>query len=163
MHTDYRKILQRLNVRISQPFTGNQSSGMTLIEIIIVVALLGTLMAYLVQTLTTTADHAKEDQVKLAMGNITQSLMLYRVHNHSYPTSDKGLDALMNNPGDSKTWRGPYIEKEKLQDPWGKEFHYESDGKVYKIISGGIDETFDTPDDLTYPAAADAAGGAAKE
>jgi general secretion pathway protein G len=162
MRKQLRDMMQRLNTGFRRPFAENISSGMTLIEIIIVVALLGTLMTYLVRTLTTTADEAKVDQTRLAMGNITQALQMYRVHNHKYPASDKGLDALLNNPGDSKTWRGPYIEKEKLQDPWGQEFHYESDGRAYKIISGGIDEQFDTPDDIHYPTEENK-GEAAKE
>jgi general secretion pathway protein G len=147
-----KKFGQNLRRILTRPFDGSQSSGMTLIEIIIVVALLGTLMTYLIRQLTSTADAAKEDQAKLAMGQIAQSLQIYRVHNHTFPPSDRGLDALLNNPGDSKTWRGPYIEKEKLQDPWGHEFQYESDGRKYKMTSGGIDEQLGTSDDVSYPA-----------
>ncbi len=151
MSKNLKVFVRELRAGLLRPFSSHSASGMTLIEIIIVVALLGTLMTYLVTTLTTTADEAKRDQAKLAMGNISQALQLYRVHNSKYPPSDKGLDALVNNPGDVKSWRGPYIEKEKLLDPWQKDFRYESDGRVYKMTSGGIDEEFDTPDDVTYP------------
>jgi general secretion pathway protein G len=131
--------------------------GMSLIEIIIVVALLGTLMAYMVSNLIGQSEEAKKDQTKLAMGVIQQSLQMYRIHTNKYPTTDQGLNALMTNPGDTKSWRGPYIEANKLKDPWQNDFHYESDGKNFKIISAGPDGQFGTDDDISYPEA-DAGG-----
>lgn len=130
---------------------GDGQKGMTLIEIIIVIALLGTLMTILVTNITSQQDAAKEDQARIAMGNISQALQLYRVHNNKYPTTAQGLDALVNNPGDSKRWRGPYIEKEKLVDPWQVPFDYNSDGRKYQIISGGSDGTLGTDKDIYYP------------
>lgn len=128
-------------------------SGMSLIEIIIVVALLGTLMAYMVSNLTGQADQAKIDTARLAMGNIDQKLQMYRIHNSKYPTTDQGLNALMTAPGDAKGWRGPYIEADKLVDPWDQPFTYEcSDGRTFKIMSGGPDQQSGTSDDIVYPA-----------
>lgn len=131
----------------------NGQAGMSLIEIIIVVALLGTLMAYMVSNLIGTSENAKIDQTKLAMGVIQQSLQLYRIHNNKYPTTDQGLNALLTNPGDSKSWRGPYIEPNKLKDPWSADFSYESDGRNFKIISPGGNGTLGDEDDITYPEA----------
>jgi len=128
--------------------------GMSLIEIIIVVALLGTLMAYMVSNLMDQADQAKVDSTKLAMGNIDQKLQMYRIHNNKYPTTDQSLNALMTAPGDAKGWRGPYIEANKLVDPWDQPFTYEcSDGRNFKIISGGKDQQVGTEDDIVYPEA----------
>ena len=125
--------------------------GMSLIEIIIVVALLGTLMAYMVSNLINTSEEAKKDQTKLGMGVIQQSLQMYRIHNNRYPTQDQGLNSLLTNPGNAKNWRGPYIEDNKLSDPWGERFTYESDGRQYKIISGGPDLAVGTEDDIVFP------------
>lgn len=126
--------------------------GMSLIEIIIVVALLGTLMAYMVSNLIGQADQAKVDSAKLAMGSIDQKLQMYRIHNSKYPTTDQGLNALMTAPGDAKGWRGPYIEANKLVDPWDQPFTYEcSDGRVFKIMSAGPDQQVGTSDDIVYP------------
>ena len=125
--------------------------GMTLIEIIIVIALLGSLMAILVTNLSNTADKAREDQTRVSMGNIAQALQIYRVHNNKYPTTAQGLDALVSDPGENKRWRGPYIEKEKLKDPWGNAYDYTSDGRKYEIISAGSDGQFGTDKDLFYP------------
>ena len=132
--------------------------GMSLIEIIIVVALLGTLMAYMVSNLIGASEEAKKDQTKLAMSVIQQSLQMFRIHNNKYPTSDQGLKALLENPGDLKSWRGPYVEPNKLKDPWGGDFTYESDGRNFKIQSPGPDGTLGNDDDITYPAAGDAKG-----
>lgn len=134
--------------------------GMSLIEIIIVVALLGTLMAYMVSNLIGQSEEAKKDQTRLAMGVIQQSLQMYRIHNNKYPTTEQGLKALLENPGDSKSWRGPYIEPNKLKDPWQADFAFDGDGRAFKIISGGPDNTIGNEDDITYPDAAEAAGPA---
>ena len=122
--------------------------GMTLIEIMLVVALLASLMAYLVSNIAGTADRAKEDQAKIAMsGPIANALNMYRIHTNKFPTTDKGLDALVTDTGDKK-WRGPYIDAGKLKDPWDNEFDYESDGRSFKITSGGIDGQIGTEDDV---------------
>jgi general secretion pathway protein G len=110
-------------------------------------------MAYMVSNLICQSEEAKKDQTKLAMGVIQQSLQMYRIHNNKYPTTDQGLNALMTNPGDVKSWRGPYIEQNKLQDPWNTPFSYESDGRQFKIISGGPDTQVGNEDDITYPEA----------
>ena len=144
-----RKIFKR---RSKLAFMASGERGMTLIEIIIVVALLGTLMTYLVRQVTSMDESAREDQAKLAMGNIAQSLQAYKAHNSRYPTTEQGLDALLNNPGDSKKWRGPYIDENKLVDPWEQAFEYESNGRQFKIISPGIDGQSGSEDDITSPA-----------
>jgi general secretion pathway protein G len=139
--------VQSLHARLARPLATGER-GMSLIEIIIVVALLGTLMAYMVSNLIGQSEEAKKDQTKLAQGVISQSLQMYRIHNNKYPPD---LNALLTNPGDTKSWRGPYIEANKLKDPWGNDFKYESDGRNYKIISPGPDGQFGNEDDISYP------------
>lgn len=129
----------------------SDESGMTLIEIIIVITLLVSLMAYLATNLMSTSESAKEDQAKLAMGGIQQALQIYRVHNNKYPDSSAGLNALLTAPSDAKNWRGPYIEANKLKDPWGNDFAYESDGRTIKMTSAGSDGQMGTGDDISFP------------
>lgn len=138
---------------LGRPFVkGSSKKGMTLIEIIIVVALLGTLMAILVRNLTKSADEARIDQAKIGMQSLEQNLQMFRIHTNKYPTTAQGLDALVRDPGGNKKWRGPYTEENKLVDPWGTKFQYESDGsRSYRITSAGPDQTFGTADDISIP------------
>ena len=149
------KNVQRLWIRSKElalrPFKGEREKGMTLIEIIIVIALLGTLMTILVTNIVGTSDEAKKDQARIAVGGIAQALQLYRVHNNRYPNTAESLDALVIDPGTSKRWKGPYIEKNKLTDPWGTAYDYTSDGRKYEITSAGIDGTMGTEEDIHYP------------
>jgi general secretion pathway protein G len=145
----YRTQIQPVLARPFGPHEGKK--GMTLIEIIIVVALLATLMAILVTNITKQGDEARVDQARIGMGGIAQALQMYRVHNNSYPTTQQGLGALVTDPGNASRWRGPYIEKEKLLDPWSNEYGYESDGRKFQIISGGLDGQIGGADDIFYP------------
>jgi general secretion pathway protein G len=153
-----KNLHSKLTQVLSPRFLQQGERGMSLIEIIIVVALLGTLMAYMVSNLIGQSEEAKKDQTKLAMGVIQQSLQMYRVHNNRYPTTDQGLKSLIENPGNAKAWRGPYIEANKLKDPWDGEFSYDSDGSAIKIISGGPNGSVGDEDDIVYPEQATAAG-----
>jgi general secretion pathway protein G len=109
------------------------------------------IMTIVIRQLTTQQDEAMRDAAKLGMVNVQQALQLYRVHNHRFPTTDQQLRALVQNPGNAPKWRGPYIEEEKLRDPWGNELQYESDGRTFKLTSGGPDGTIGNEDDVTYP------------
>lgn len=141
-----RNALAKYRDRLGMPPMKNASLGMTLIEIIIVVALLATLMAVLVTNVIERSDTAKEDAAKIGMSKLAQGLQLYKVHNNRYPTTDQGLDALLNNPGGSKRWRGPYVAPGELNDPWGEQYEYESEtGANFKIITNSSGKR------LTYP------------
>jgi general secretion pathway protein G len=137
--------------KISLPGRGSER-GFTLIEIIFVIALLGGLMAILLRAIQGPAEKARADEARLAMGGpITQGLQMYQIHNHKFPTSDQGLKALLSDPGDVKGWAGPYVTEGQLVDPWSNEYSYESDGRNYKIRSGGPDGVLDSADDISFP------------
>lgn len=126
-------------------------AGMSLIEIIIVIALMGTLMTIVISKLTGAQDEAMRDAARLSMQQLDQTLQMYKVHNYKYPTTDEGLQALVRAPGSAKRWRGPYTDDKKLNDPWGQPFGYESDGQTFKITSGGEDQQLGSGDDVSYP------------
>ena len=149
--------MEKVLSKFLKPFQGQgRQKGMSLIEIIIVIALMGTLMAIVLTNLTGKQEQAMVDAARLAMAQLDNDLQMYKVHNYKYPSTDDGLQALITAPSNASKWRGPYTEKKKLKDPWGIEFNYESDGRTFKVISGGPDQSIGTEDDVTYPDDSDA-------
>jgi general secretion pathway protein G len=141
-----------LSKMLTTPFHGCAKAGMSMIEIMIVIALIGTLLTFIMRNVFQAADSAKSDQAKIGMNMLVQDLQRFRLDNNKYPTSEQGLNALVSNPGgDVKNWRGPYTEENKLNDPWGGPFQYESDGRTVKMTSAGPDQQMGTADDILYP------------
>jgi len=146
--------INRNAVALSRPFVSLKEAGMSLIEIMIVIALIGTLLTIIMRNVMDSAERAKADQAKIGMNMLFQDLQRYRLDNNKYPTTEQGLNALVTNPGgDVKNWRGPYTEENRIVDPWSNPFQYESDGRTVKMTSGGSDGTVGTDDDISYPEA----------
>ena len=137
----------------SFPFLGsfgrNIQSGMSLIEIIIVIALIGVIMGVVVTNVVDTQCQQMNKAAELKMNKLGQNLQRYYIDMHRYPTTEQGLDALLEAPGDSTKWRGPYAEERDLEDPWGVRMEYEGEGRKYRIISAGSDGEMGTEDDVT--------------
>ncbi len=136
-------------------------AGFTLIEVLMVAAILALLAAFAVPALMGAGDRAKEDMAKAAVGRngpIASGMKRYRFDVAIYPDSDDGLRALYERPdsidADSKKWRGPYMDGtyEELLDPWQQEFQYKSPGEFnesgYDIWSVGPDGEDGTDDDV---------------
>jgi general secretion pathway protein G len=120
--------------------------GFTLIELMIVVAILGLLAYVLVPRIMERPEEARRIRAQVDIKTIESALKLYKVDNGTYPTTEQGLSALITKPDQDpipKNWReGGYIEGAVIKDPWGNPFEYlspGSDGKDYEIISYGFD------------------------
>lgn len=134
------------------PFGLIRQAGMSMIEIMIVISLIGILMTFIIRNVMQSADNAKADAAQIGMNMLVQDLQRFKLDTNRYPTTEQGLNALLTNPGgDVKNWRGPYTEENKLNDPWGVPFQYESDGRTVKMTSSGADQTMGTEDDISYP------------
>ncbi|MCM8797232.1 MAG: type II secretion system major pseudopilin GspG [Candidatus Omnitrophica bacterium] len=110
--------------------------GLTLIEMMLVVIIIGVLAAMVVPRLVSRSEQARIIAAKADINsNIALALDMYEMDIGSYPEK---LEDLRVNPGLGDKWRGPYIKKEP-KDPWGKPYKYErlSDGKDYKLCSSG--------------------------
>lgn len=115
--------------------------GMTLIEIMIVIAIIAGLMAVLGTSANSYLQKSRVENAKIQMKEIGKQLEGYNLSCNSYPTTDQGLNALVTNPGPEAcpNWGpDPYMKKEP-KDPWNKPFLYESDGSTYVIKSLGRD------------------------
>lgn len=120
--------------------------GFTLIELMVVIVILGILAGLIVPRIMGRPEEAKQLKAKLTIEALETSLRLYKLDNGSYPTTEQGLEALVQTPDSGvvpKHYReGGYIEKGKVPlDPWDNEFVYLSPGVhgEYDIISYGAD------------------------
>jgi general secretion pathway protein G len=129
-----------LKTDLSRPIHQNQR-GMTLIEIMIVIAIIAGLMAVLGTSATGYLNKSKVSNARIAMKELGKQLEGYNLSCNSYPTTDQGLQALLTAPGEGCPNWGPepYIKKSALIDPWGKPYMYESDGGKFVIRSFGRD------------------------
>ena len=105
--------------------------GFTLIEIMVVVAILGILAALVVPKIMGRPDEARIVAAKQDIAAIKQALNLYRLDNMRYPTTEQGLQALVERPTSGPipaNWKsGGYLER-LPKDPWGAPYQYLSPG-----------------------------------
>ncbi|MFZ0241718.1 MAG: type II secretion system major pseudopilin GspG [Desulfobacterales bacterium] len=125
--------------RVPRTLCGNR--GFSLIELMVVVIILGILAMYIGPKLMGRTEQAKEVQTRVQIEGLETALKLYKLDNGAYPTTEQGLQALVERPetdNASQKWRrGGYLEKGKVpKDPWGNEFVYLSPG-----IQGDFDIT----------------------
>jgi general secretion pathway protein G len=122
--------------RVASPSHPSQSA-FTLIEVLVVVAILGILAAIVVPRIMDRPDEAKRVAAKADIAAIVQSLKLYRLDNGFYPSTDQGLAALVQKPTANPVpgnWKqGGYLER-LPKDPWGGDYQYLSPG-----VKGEID------------------------
>jgi general secretion pathway protein G len=117
-------------------------SGMTLIEILVVLVLIGIVLGIVGGNFIGRGEKAKADAAKIEIGQIGQSLDLFKLEVGRYPSSQEGLQALIAQPPGVNNWNGPYWKKSTLpKDPWGNEYKYVAPGQTgpYDIVSLGAD------------------------
>ncbi|HWT14380.1 MAG TPA: type II secretion system major pseudopilin GspG [Patescibacteria group bacterium] len=121
------------------------SRGFTLIEVLVVVVILAILAAIVVPRVIGRTDDAMIAKAKADVQGLGTALNLYKLDNFTYPSTDQGLDALVQRPGGSPeaaNWRtGGYIDR-LPKDPWGREYQYVSPGShgdfdVYSLGKDG--------------------------
>ena len=121
-------------------------AGLTLIEIMVVVLVLGILAALVVPNVFSHVSTAKRESARTQMEMLNAALDAYRLHNGGYPTTDQGLEALRERPASPPVpdnWRGPYLRKDVPRDPWGNAYVYRSPATQsdwgYDLLSYGED------------------------
>ena len=117
-------------------------SGMTLIEILVVLVLIGIVLGIVGGNFIGRGEKAKADAARIEIGQIGQALDLYKLETGRYPSSSEGLQALIASPAGATNWNGPYWKKSTIpKDPWGNDYRYTSPGQkgAYDILSLGAD------------------------
>ncbi len=108
----------------------NRQKGFTLIELMVVVVILAVLAGLVVPNLMERPDEARLVKAKQDISAISSALKLYKLDNFRYPTTDQGLEALVNKPADDpepKNWK-KLLDTVPV-DPWGNPYLYMSPGE----------------------------------
>ena len=134
------------------------TKGFTLIEIMLVIIIIGILVAMVVPNFAGRGEQARRAAAQADIeANLAAALDLYELDNGRYPTTEQGLQALLQIPSSTPVptnWSGPYLKKKKSlpQDPWGKPYAYLSPGihntDDYDLSSLGSDG-IESQDDIT--------------
>src|SRR5271155_3447103 len=106
-------------------FTRQSESGYTLLELLIVLAILGLIVAFAAPKVIGYLERSKTRAADIEISNISAALDLYQLGTGSYPTADQGLRALIAPPSGVHHWRGPYLNRrDGIIDPWGRPYLY---------------------------------------
>jgi general secretion pathway protein G len=121
-------------------------AGMSLIEILIALTLLALAGTFVAGKVFEQLQEGQVSSAKIQIKSLSERLKEFRRDCGYLPTSDQGLDALLDKPTGGRECKryapGGYIDGGKIPlDPWDNEFVYESDGKTFTILSFGNDGT----------------------
>ena len=118
-------------------------SAFTLIELLLVLVILAVLAAIVVPKFTSRSEQARNTSAKTSISLIDGAFDQFEVDNGRYPSTDEGLGALINNPGNMENWHGPYLKGGVPKDPWNNEFVYrfpgQKNGAGFDLYSLGPD------------------------
>lgn len=115
-----------------------KNAGFTLIEMLVVMAILGMLVALVGPSIWNNLGRGQRSAAAAQIANLTTALDTYLLDNGRYPQS---LDGLIENDTGRDSWQGPYLRSANAVplDPWGNNYVYEIDGREFSLISYGAD------------------------
>lgn len=116
--------------------TAQRNHGFTLIEILVVMAIIGMLAIMVAPNIFNQQAGARRDAALSQISTLEAALDTHRLDVGEYPDS---LEGLMENESDSAAWNGPYLRRAVPLDPWGNEYVYEGSAREFTLISYGAD------------------------
>lgn len=105
------------------------ATGFTLLELLVVVAIIGLLVGYVGPKYFGQLGKAEVKAARAQIDGMEKALDQYRLDVGHYPTTEQGLNALVTAPQGAANWRGPYLKKGLPADPWGHPYGYKSPGE----------------------------------
>lgn len=128
-----------------------RAQAFTLVEMLLVLVILATLAAIVIPKFAGRSEQAKITAAQSQISSIELALDQFEVDNGYYPKSGN-LNALLEQPSDAQSWKGPYLKKNVPLDPWGTAYTYDYPGRHnangYDIVSAGPDGRQGTDDDI---------------
>ena len=131
-----------MNTITKTPKRLRRQSGYSLLELLVVLAILGLIIAIAAPRVIGYFEASKAKAAKIQISNISTALDLYKLSNNTYPTEQQGLKALIEKPDSIATWDGPYLTRaDGINDPWGRPYNYKVPGLhgAFDVNSLGAD------------------------
>lgn len=127
----------------SKPSTPRDEQGLTLVEMLVVLAILALVVGLVAPRVVDYLGRAKSTTAKLQIENLAAGLDLFRLDVGRYPSQSEGLAALAQRPSALPAWKGPYIKGDGVPpDPWGRPYTYRipgRDSRAFDVLSLGAD------------------------
>ncbi|MCC7176625.1 MAG: type II secretion system major pseudopilin GspG [Bryobacterales bacterium] len=120
----------------------NSRAGVTLIEMLVVLVIIGLFASYVGLRLWPQADKARVTAARAQITSFMSALDTYKMDVGVFPTSEMGLQALRVRPPNVPQWSGPYLAKDIPPDPWGRPYVYRypgQNGEDPEVLSYGAD------------------------
>ncbi|CAI8202207.1 MAG: Type II secretion system protein G [Glaciecola sp. HTCC2999] len=130
-----------------------KSTGFTLIEVMVVLVIIGIMASMVVPQILGNQEEAQLKKAAIDIQTLEGAMQMYKLNNNRFPTTEQGLDALVNEPTIDPIPRafreGGYIQRLPT-DPWGNDYQLISPGEVgaIDIFSNGPDMEPGTDDDI---------------
>jgi len=145
------KTMFKSEVRSSKSET-RRRRGFTLVELLLVLVILGTLAAIVYPKLAGRSEQARNTAAKTQIASFSTALDAFEIDNGYFPKGKGGLQDLVTQPSDAQSWKGPYL-KDIPKDPWNNDYVYEYPGRNnangYDLYSMGPDGKEGNEDDIT--------------
>ena len=109
---------------------GKYRRGFTLVELLVVLAILVLLAGLVGPQVLNQLGGAKSSTARVQIEDLVQAVELFKLDVGRFPTNDEGLRVLVVDPGNLPGWNGPYLRRRELpKDPWGNDYHYRIPGE----------------------------------
>lgn len=121
---------------------GQAQAGFTLLELLVVMVIIGLLASYVGPRFFEQVGKSETKAARAQIDAFGKALDTYRLDVGHYPTTEQGLQALIEKPANEAKWGGPYLQKNVPADPWGQPYRYKAPGdnnRDYDIVSLGKD------------------------
>lgn len=116
--------------------------GFTLLELLVVMVIIGLLAAYVGPKYFSQIGKSEQSVARSQVDAFVRALSTFRLDVGRFPTTEEGLQALLERPADTPKWNGPYLSRAVPADPWGRPYIYRAPGAAgadFELLSYGKD------------------------